>query len=292
MNASTKLNTSSTWVERLGLVETSVRPDGSGLTVRVAETTPGQDLKNELEGYLGLADGLFFEGNTDKMILQASRNADAAPWTAGQRISTSNGQCTSGFNVLFGSIGYISTAHHCDPSADLAVYSGEGTQIAPGGSSVSAIASIDSQMIDPTASPATGPYIYVGAWNSSTKFVVNSWAANNVGDLVCLSGATSGSRCGTIIDDAVQSPFGLPGNFYIKARSNSGWLSAGGDSGGAWYTGYGSGSQARGIHLGGATFVPCGDVAPDVSNPECTEYSYYIPISVVLNTWGAKLEVG
>lgn len=112
MNASNKLIASPTWIERLDLIETSVRPDGSGLTVRVLGATPDDEMKSELEGQLGLAGGLFFEGDTDKMVLQSTRNADAAPWTAGQRIKTSNGQCTSGFNVLFGSIGHIATANH------------------------------------------------------------------------------------------------------------------------------------------------------------------------------------
>lgn len=122
---------------------------------------------------------------------------------------------------------------------------------------------------------------------------MKNWSSNSYGDRVCLSGATSGLRCGTIVDDATTAP-GLSGNFYIRTKADSGWMSAGGDSGGPWYTGASGGNQARGIHYGGETAVSCGAIAPDVSPSwgTCTQFSWYVPISVVLNTWGLALEVG
>ncbi len=37
--------------------------------------------------------------------------------------------------------------------------------------------------------------------------------------------------------------------------------------------------------------MACGATNPDVS-PECYNYVVYAPISVVLDTWGVRLEVG
>jgi hypothetical protein len=135
--------------------------------------------------------------------------------------------------------------------------------------------------------------MYTGAWNSSTKILVKNWATNNIGDSVCQSGATSGARCGVIRQDAVQVP-GLTGSFYIRAEANSGWLSAGGDSGGPWYRSVTGGVQARGIHHGGDTVVACGTIDPEAQalGATCTRFSVYVPISVVLSHTGTTLEVG
>ena len=56
------------------------------------------------------------------------------------------------------------------------------------------------------------------------------------------------------------------------------------------------GSQARGVLLGpdpayGQT-QNCGNANPDVGTIFCSRYINYVPISTILNTWGATLKVG
>jgi hypothetical protein len=57
-----------------------------------------------------------------------------------------------------------------------------------------------------------------------------------------------------------------------------------------------NGVQARGILLGPDTAygqtTACGSVAPDAVGIVCSRYINYVPISTILNTWGASLEVG
>jgi hypothetical protein len=106
---------------------------------------------------------------------------------------------------------------------------------------------------------------------------------------VCASGASSGQRCGTITDDTTSLPW-TEGNFYIEAKaSGSAHYIAGGDSGGPVFATVTGGVQARGVILAGSTVVGCTGLNPDVS-PRCYNYMVYAPISVVLDTWGVRLE--
>jgi hypothetical protein len=199
------------------------------------------------------------------------------------------GACSTGFATLSGSAGRLISAYHCDTTGNRTVTDGGGTTIATG-SGVSVKSDIDSMSIDPSASPATTPKIYTGAWNSSTTATVKNWAANWTGDSVCAGGATTGTHCGTIIDDATTYP-GYSGAWYVLARASSGALAGQGDSGGPFYRTVSGGVQARGIVNSGYVQVACGSHNPD-GNPNCYRDVLYTPISVVLNSWGYSLEVG
>ena len=273
--------------------------NGSGLDLGITLSTPlSTTLLNTVKQIAGLDDISIDLGLTES-IGYASRTNDASPWKGGARIrhTYSGGYsiCSSGFAVLSGSSGRLLTARHCDTSADRPVKDGAGTQIAPGGSSVSGKAAIDSLLIDPSASPATTPKVYYGGYAST--YTVKNWYSNWVGDPVCSSGASTGAHCGTVYDDGQVITFNGTSVNVIQVKAASGSIIGGqGDSGGPMYQQVTGGVQARGILLGPDTAyaqtTSCGSVNPDVSPVNCSRYINYVPISTILNSWGVSLEVG
>lgn len=283
---------SSDLAAQAGITSVSARPQGTGITVQMAESEPDLATKNLIAQVAGIPDrDIAYEANVGSLVPLASRNNDAAPWKGGARTIHGGSACSSGFATLSGSSGRLISAAHCDPSGNLTVMDGGGTTIATG-SGISLLSGIDSMSIDPSASPATTPTIYIGVWNSSATATVKNWATNWTGDYVCAGGATTGTHCGTITDDSVTYS-GHTGSWYVRARASSGAFIGGGDSGGPVYRSVSGGVQARGIINAGytATLTTCGAHNPDV-DPPCYRDMLYTPISVVLNSWGYSLEVG
>jgi hypothetical protein len=252
----------------LGIISASVNADGSGLTLG----STLKDIDSADHSRAAAAAGLKFEDlvfNTGRTPSDgyASRQNDSSPWKGGGATRHGSAGCSSGYAVLSGSAGRLLSARHCDPSANLAVKDGADQQIAPGGSSVSGKASVDSLLIDPTASPATTPKVYVGGYASSTQATVKNWYSNWPGDPVCASGAARGTHCGTIYDD--NDTYYIGGTYVgvIQVKAPSGSIMAGhGDSGGPVYKSVSGGVQARGIVLGPDTdhaeTYSCGSTAP------------------------------
>lgn len=184
---------------RLGVVGIDASDDNSQLTFKVAGHEP---ISPEDEALLAQITGLSeigFRYGQSEAVTYASRQDDAAPWRGGARIQTVLGSCTSGFAVLTsGGAGRLLSARHCDPTGDGAIKDGAGTTIAPGGSSVSVVGSIDSMLIDPTVSPATSALIYRGSYTSSTYSTVKNWYSNWPNDAVCSSGSSTGELCGSV----------------------------------------------------------------------------------------------
>ncbi|MDX8029273.1 hypothetical protein SK803_03585 [Lentzea sp. BCCO 10_0856] len=291
--ARTKLQTSA-YGRQLGIVSTSLRQDGSGIEVNVANT-PTTFAVSEAQQVAGIEDVQINYGA--RAPEGYSRPNDAAPWKGGARIRHSGrGSCTSGFAVLKGSVGKLITARHCDPAANAAVTDGAGQQIAPGGASVAGIPAVDSLMIDPSASPATTAKIYRGAWNSNTTSTVKNYASNWPGDPVCNSSSSTGEHCGEVYDDSQNISFGGVTVNVIQVKATSGIMGGQGDSGGPMFKKLSNGVQARGILLGPDTdyaqTTSCGTTAPDAQGIYCSRYINYVPISTILNAWGVSLEVG
>lgn len=290
--ARTKLQTSA-YGRQLGIVSTSLRQDGSGIDVNVAGTFSA--LATDAKQVAGIEDVQINYGTQPPQGY--SRPNDAAPWKGGARIRhSSGGSCTSGFAVLKGSVGKLITARHCDPAANAAVTDGAGQQIAPGGASVAGIPAVDSLMIDPSASPATTPKVYRGAWNSNTTSTVKNYASNWPGDPVCNSSSSTGEHCGEVYDDSQNISFGGVTVNVIQVKATSGIMGGQGDSGGPMFKKLSNGVQARGILLGPDTdyaqTTSCGTTASDAQGIYCSRYINYVPISTILNAWGVSLEVG
>jgi hypothetical protein len=277
----------------LGIVATSVRSDGSGIEVGVRGTAAFATIA--VESVAGIDDVRIRYGAAE--ATGYSRPNDAAPWKGGARIYTGESGCTSGFAVIKGGTGRLLTARHCDTSANASVVDGVGDLISGGGAAVSAIASTDSLLIDPSASPATVARIYRGAHNSNSYSTVKNWYSNWPGDPVCSSGASTGEHCGTVYDDSQNVMVNGVWVNVVQVSAPAGGIMGGqGDSGGPMFKKLSNGVQARGILLGPdgdyAETTACGSVAPDAVGIRCSRYLSYVPISTILNAWGASLEVG
>lgn len=284
-------------VDKAQIVAVSVPHDGSGIQVDVSGAEPPDDLKAEISRIAQVnLDDVRYSEYVEATVPLATRSNDSSPWKGGARIRLGGELCSTAFAVLDGVRGYLLSAAHCRDSTSFAALDGAGQSIAPA-TAIKSKPSIDSLSIDPSASPATTARVYTGAWNSSTTAAVKGWKSNWKGDTVCISGGTSGQRCGKIEIDA-KMVTGLTGGFYVEARAASGaTMVAGGDSGGAVYRQISGGVEARGVIHGGAGYVSCGSHNPDI-DPEddpftkCYWTLTYVPISVVLSTWGYTLEVG
>lgn len=278
--------------DQIGVQSTAVRPDGTGLEVRVQGQVPAEQGKAEVARVAGIdASGIGYVENSGGIELLAARYNDSPAWKGGGRTRQGSFACSTGFAALSGAQGRLLSANHCDPSANAVVTDGAGEIIAPGGASVSGYPSIDSQSLDPSASPATIGQIFIGGWNSGTVAAVKNWASNWNGQWVCSGGATTGTHCGSITDDATQVN-GLPNSWFVEASHPSTLMAGGADSGGPIYANIAGGVQARGTLIGGiiGTEAACGAHNPDV-NPTCYRTIIYVPISVVLNSWGLGLEM-
>ena len=283
----------------VGIVSASVNADGSGITLGITRERITDDALALLAQAAGLDErDITVNVGVPEVGGYASRQNDSSPWKGGiTTIHVGSSYCSSGFAVLSGSAGRLLGARHCDPGANAAVTDGAGQTIASGGSSVSGLASVDSLLIDPSASPATTPKVYTGSYSSSTTATVKSWYSNWPGDPVCASGAARGTHCGSVYDD--NDTYYIGGTYVgvIQASAPSGSIMAGhGDSGGPVYKTVTGGVQARGIVLGPdpdySETYSCGSVAPWAAGTSCSRYLNYVPISTILNSWGVSLEVG
>lgn len=239
----------------------------------------------------------FASGASSLSLEVGTRRNDRPAFYGGSAISIgsrSGPLCTAGFAVIHKGYGKLATALHCDPEGTRDIYTPAGVKIATKGTSARH-AGLDSMLIDPIASPATGAYIYRGGWATSQISSVRNWYSNNKGERVCHSDAATGERCGKIINDFARIP-GVSNKIGIHVRAEKAILSAPGDSGGPWFLPLSNGVQARGIHWGrftqdGKSHIVSCDSATLPSTPHCSEESLYVPISTILNHFGAKLEV-
>lgn len=274
----------------LGVTAVDVPPDGSGLVIGLRRSATLSSAEEESLRALTAPVATSVRYGVAEARGYATRNADAAPWKGAGRLWIASGSiyvgCSAGFAVIVGGTGRLLSARHCNVSGTEPINNGTHQPIAPGGpGGVKLAKGIDSMLIDPTASPATSAQIYRGGWTSGTLSTVKNWATNWVGDPVCSSGAFYGERCGTVYNDNATNL--LDGAYVpvIRVASPAGTFMGGeGDSGGPMFKTVTGGVQARGILVG-----------PGDDHPECAEtcrYIDYVPISTILNTWGASLEVG
>lgn len=281
--------------KRLGVSFVSPNLDARAVTVYFPGTLPPQRDLAALQTLVTVP--LKFEPHSPLPEPQrGNRRDDDAPHYGGAlmriAITGEDWPCSTGFSVIHQGVGKLATARHCNPDGQATFYNGKWELISHG-STFARDYRIDSGLVDPIASPATAGYIYRNSYNntSSDASPVKNWAANYKNERVCKSGATTGETCGVIIDD-VYPIEGLVGSRFIRVRGETQWVSARGDSGGAWFRPLSNGVQARGIHYGGQHHVPCQSqwVDNDLAS-RCTTEAWYVPISIVLNTWGASLEV-
>ncbi|MEO3978605.1 S1 family peptidase [Streptomyces sp. CAU 1734] len=281
----------------MGVTWSELNKDGSGVTVGVASRARIAGARaEEVRETAGIPDVEIRTGVPAAEPL--SRQNDSPPWSGGIRLRHPQGLCTSGFSVLAGGGGRLLSAGHCDTTGNGAITDGAGQSISPGGTAVARLGEIDSLLIDPSASPATIANIFRGGYNSNTKSNVKSWASNWPGDSVCSSGASTGEHCGTVYDDS--DVYFIEGHYVgvVQVAAPAGQIFGGqGDSGGPVFRTVSGGVQARGILISadlteGSMTYACGTTDPAAGPIQCSRWVNYVPISTILNTWGATLEVG
>ncbi len=143
--------------DQLGIVAAGTGHDGSGINLSFEKNAPNPFPTEQLRRVAGIDCDFTYDENGGKPVLTTARSNDSAPFSGGARINFSYSgrdvvSCTSGFPVLKGGVGYLTTGDHCDPTNKKAVTNGVGTLIAR--SSHSGSAAIDTKLIDPIASPA------------------------------------------------------------------------------------------------------------------------------------------
>jgi hypothetical protein len=173
-------------------------------------------------------------------------------------VNTNVPQCSTAFNAASNSDGkwYVLTAGHCG---------GVGVQMRafqPTTGSHHVIGNVHNRVdddfddfaiisIDKAGSDGWKPKNWVYVHSSADTvidpdYTITGVSSSPVGTRVCLTGATSGTDCGDVVELNWNGPNGF-------ARAT--YCSASGDSGGAIYSGH----NARGIHIGRLNQNACGD---------------------------------
>lgn len=111
---------------------------------------------------------------------------------------------------------------------------------------------LDAGLIDYDANQlvTTSRLVYESGSFSPAMTSVELYGQAFVGEFVCRSGQTTGTRCGSVTHTNVSPSYVPNGRNFIAAN----YCSQGGDSGGAVY----SGNTALGVHSGGSARL-CGD---------------------------------
>ncbi|MFE4976006.1 S1 family peptidase [Kitasatospora sp. NPDC056651] len=279
----------------VGAVWTSAgpAPDGTGLTVGYTPDPVRQDgarAREQIAARAAELAGVPVEATPAAApTATATRHNDSAPWSAGAELyAPGNAFCTSGFGGWRGKVAVLLTAAHCGTSGTYKT--GTGTVI---GSVSDADTALDVAVITTNGTPS-GRW-YDGAYNNAAGSSRRVFGAgrNNVGDLVCSSGAMSGAHCALKIDRTdfsadVDGVWHSDLDSAVRTNDNDSAV-AQGDSGGpvvASVTG-GDDMQARGIMAAGTgNKVVCGDTA---IRTVCYDTVAFTPIGPIVSKFGLSL---
>ncbi|WP_188295594.1 hypothetical protein [Streptomyces sp. CBMA156] len=271
-----------------GAVWSSTGPaaDGTGLVVGYAPDPVRRDgarAREEVAVRAAELAGVPVEATpAAALTATATRHSDASPWSAGAELtSPTNAFCTSGFGAWRGKVAVLLTAAHCGTSGTYKT--GTGAVIGPVATSD---AGLDVTVINISGTPS-GRF-YDGALNNSSGSRRTFGAGrNNVGDLVCTSGAMSGSHCALKITrtDFSASIDGVWHSDLDNAvRTDDSTVTvAQGDSGGPVFASVTGGDdmQARGIMAaGGGNKVVCGETPGPTT---CYDTVAFTPIGPIID---------
>ncbi len=167
---------------------------------------------------------------------------------SGLKTTDWSGFCSTAFSTNLGS--GVLTAGHCTGIGEPTDHAGE--TIGTTAMSVNG-GLVDAASISTSGGYYAGPYVYVGTGDPARLITsTRTWAATNVGDTICKSGARTGTTCGTISSKDFNVGIRVK---FIK----SDMCAQPGDSGAGVYTG----DAAVGIMSAAATdlsgVLPCTD---------------------------------
>lgn len=239
-------------------------PDGSGLHItrqsdatraaiaaaRAKRGKPPVVPANRMLAEAGLDVPVTLETAKAPLTLATTRTTDYSPWNGGGRWTNAskNLLCTTGFGVHSYGHSYILTAAHCASAGDYLTEAGQ--YMGP--------VYYDDWAYDILLIDTPGWHIiFDGTPTTSNTKNVNSWGYWATNELVCQSGATSGTICGleelqseNIYSTAPDSDGDYGYTMYGEIETtqvNGGTAVQGGDSGGPVFTLDGTGVRAKGI---------------------------------------------
>ncbi|MFD4397278.1 hypothetical protein [Kitasatospora sp. NPDC058478] len=278
-------------------------PDGTGLSVTYAPAagaaavrTPGGTAERDRVAARAAELAELPVAAVPAVTPQATvtRHSDASPWSAAAELTTPrNGFCSSGFGGWRGKTAVLLTAAHCGTSGTYKT--GTGNTIGKASDSDSGL---DTTVITLDHGTPSGQFFY-GAWNNGQGERRRAVGAgrNNVGDLVCSSGAMTGAHCAlkvTQTDYATSIDGVWRTDLDNAARTDDHTITvAQGDSGGVVVASISGGDdmQARGIiSAGGGHTVACKwgtDTA--ASNVTCFDTVVFVPIGPIVTKFGLSL---
>jgi hypothetical protein len=261
-----------------GVISATPNLDGSGVAVRSSRSA-------------AVSSDVPVVTTKSSALQYGTRHADTAPFSGGASIQRDGSICSSGFGVT-GSDGrrYLTTAWHC----------GAGTWTTPqgvtiGNSAPTSSTTHDTQLIATNSSSRVYNGDGFGGNSQFTNPVIGA-GANHGGDMLCMSGAETGTVCNLVIrgQGVVESPNGTKHRVHVADQLDGVGTGGGGDSGGPIFAVAGDGSsvEARG------TFSMFGseaeNQAPCQGQPgrQCSWHIYFTDITAALTELGARLNVG
>ncbi|MFJ8038952.1 hypothetical protein ACIRBX_00375 [Kitasatospora sp. NPDC096147] len=266
--------------------------DGSGITVTGPPAGPGDRSAERASAVAGLPVTLRPGGPA--LPLAGSRGGDDSPYYAGAQVRTDKAAfCSTAFTGWKGSARVVLTAAHCGPGR---YYNGSDRYV---GDRIAAHQAFDIGLIGVNGEGSGR--VYDGGWadgRGSSRRVYGP-GRNNVGDLVCLSGAQTGWICDvrvTAVDVRAKGADGAVIRPVDVAESRGGdhrAIVAKGDSGGPVLANpYGpeQDMEARGVVVAGgsATTVPC-PPRSTATPTTCYWQVLYVPMTPIVRETGFTL---
>lgn len=198
-----------------------------------------------------------------------ARPVPLADLHGGDTITNSSGsRCSVGFNAVKGRTRYVITAGHCTKLGG--TWSGpDGSVIGP--VAISSFPGHDFGLVE-VASPSWAQTHDVGTYSGYRPVTGDAPAA--VGEEVCLSGSTSGYRCGYV--EAINETVNYGDGNVVQGLTGTSVCAEAGDSGGSFM----SGTQAQGTLSGGNNGCLLGGK------------SFFQPIQEMLTTYQLTLIMG
>lgn len=236
------------WFESLGVIVYSAGIDETRNKVLLGISRDDEDAAKAIAERYG-ADRLYVFVDSAPQLDACTRTACPPPWPAGLRINDPDGFfCTSGFNVRSSSGNwYMLTAGHCPD--DHWYHNGTFMGATPAGfnefqsGSHADIQAFDIAQANHSNSLLTGTKT-CNPCSFRTMTSRQLYTDDVVGDTTCISGAFTGSNCGTL-QVRSETYFFAEYNAYLFEQRVADYVRTPGDSGGPIF----SGTKALGSHV-------------------------------------------
>ena len=245
------------------------------------------------------------------VVASDDRTSDLSPFTGGARLhidqpgTLNDSVCTAGFSMRStDGYNYMLTAAHCALYANGTIihngqfFGGAGNLIRQIGTSSWTSALQDQNQLDATllripSSSQNAPSMFHGAWDTATERTVTAWEPMDMGMIGCVSGATSGLKCGVARASSATALASYDGRYhwvfqiYDYVNGSDRAVIAGGDSGGPVYRIKADGTlSAYGIVGAGQHFAACDPPMNPDTGQSCYRIGFVTPINRIVGVLG------